>query len=84
MGESGICGTMSALSAQPDYKSAEQVPLLKGKFVFFFLNLDLITDIKYVQLLTDNSLVKVSVLRKIFRFLEIRGGRRCSTARSLR
>ena len=37
--------------------------LLKEKFVVvFFLNLDLISGIKYVHLLTDNSLVKVSVL----------------------
>jgi len=43
---------------------------LKEKFVF--LNLDLISGIKYVYLLTNNSLVKVSVLRKIFRLLEIR------------
>ena len=44
--------------------------LLKGKS--FFLNLDLIYGMKYVHLLTENSLVKVGVLRKIFRSLEIR------------
>ena len=43
---------------------------VKGE-VQVFLNLDLISGIKYVHLLTDNSLVKVGVLRKIFRFLEI-------------
>jgi len=41
---------------------------LKSKF--FFLNLDLISGIKNV-LLTDNSLVKVGVLRTLFRSLEI-------------
>ena len=35
------------------------------------LNLDLISGMKYVHLLTESSLVKVGVLRKIFRFLEI-------------
>jgi len=44
--------------------------MLKGKF-FFFLNLDLISGKKYAYLLTDNSLVKVGVLRMIFRSLEI-------------
>ena len=39
------------------------VEMLKGKFVFFFLNLDLISGTKYINLLTDNSLVKVSVLQ---------------------
>ena len=36
-----------------------------------FLNLDLISGMKYVHLLTENSLGKVGVLRKIFRFLQI-------------
>ena len=36
-----------------------------------FLNLDLISGMKYVHLLTENSLVKDGVLRKIFRFLQI-------------
>ena len=44
---------------------------LKGE-VCFFLNLDLISAIKYIHLLTDNSLVKVGVLRTLFRSLEIR------------
>jgi len=43
---------------------------VKGEFSLF-LNLDLISGMKYVHLLTENSLVKVGVLRKIFRFLEI-------------
>ena len=33
--------------------------------------LNLISGMKYVHLLTENSLVKVGVLQKIFRFLEI-------------
>ena len=41
--------------------------VLKGNF----LNLDLIYGMKYVHLLTENSLVKVGVLQKIFRFLVI-------------
>ena len=36
-----------------------------------FLNLDLISGMKYVHLLTENSLVKVGVLRKIFRKLGV-------------
>ena len=36
-----------------------------------FLNPDLISGMKYVHLLTESSLVKVGVLRKIFRKLEI-------------
>jgi len=36
-----------------------------------FLNLDLISGMKYVYLLTENSLVKVGVLRKLFRKLAI-------------
>ena len=40
---------------------------LKGNF----LNLDLVSGMKYVHLLTENSLVKVGVLRKIFRKLAI-------------
>ena len=42
---------------------------LKGNSGIF--NLDLISGMKYVHLLTERSLVKVSVLWKIFRFLEI-------------
>ena len=37
-----------------------------------YINLDLISGMKYVHLLTENSLVKVGVLRKIFRSREIR------------
>ena len=43
---------------------------LKGE-LRFFLNLDLISGMKYVYLLTENSLVKVGVLRKLFRKLAI-------------
>ena len=42
---------------------------LKGKFVL--LNLDLISGIKCVHLLTNNSLVKVGILQTLFRSLEI-------------
>jgi len=41
--------------------------LLKENSVFFFLNLDLISGMKYVYLLTENSLAKVGVLRDLFR-----------------
>ena len=37
------------------------------QFKGVFLNLDLISGMKYVYLLTENSLVKVGVLQKIFR-----------------
>ena len=40
---------------------------LKENSVFFFLNLDLISGMKYVYLLTENSLAKVGVFRKLFR-----------------
>ena len=43
---------------------------LKGE-LRFFLNLDLISGMKYVYLLTENSLAKVGVLRKLFRKLAI-------------
>jgi len=49
--------------------------ILKGKFMFvcfFFLNLDLISGMKYVHLLTAKSLVKVDVLWTLFSSLEIR------------
>ena len=35
---------------------------VKGELRFFFLNLDLISGMKYVYLLTENSLAKVGVL----------------------
>ena len=37
----------------------------------FFLNLDLISGMKYVHLLTKNSLVKVGVLQKLLKQLAI-------------
>ena len=45
---------------------------LKGKFVFFCLNLDLISGMKYVLPPSDKSLTKVGILRALFRSLEIR------------
>ena len=45
--------------------------LLKENSVFFFLNLDLISGMKYVYLLTENSLAKVGVHRELFRKLAI-------------
>ena len=58
-------GNPSAVFNQPS-----STCYLKGKFGF--LNLDLISGIKYVYLLTDNSLGKVGLLQTLFRSLEIR------------
>jgi len=65
---------------EPDVRDIQNLvlslPALSTKWEFkgelrVFLNLDLISGMKYVHLITENSLVKVGVLQKIFRFLQI-------------
>jgi len=58
-------------SEAPLFMSDTETLISQLKENSVFINLDLISGMKYVYLLTENSLVKVGVLRKIFRFLEI-------------